>query len=477
MIHKALLFVCNILLFSSTLIAQSPVERRNRTVFNRIEYFINTKQPDSVYTLASEEFKRSVDKQGFIDMISNMANYGKISNTEPVTFANNIAGYNVLLGSSKTSIHLGVDSNYKFNYFLVKPDHIQTVRKEEVKSNVNNQNPLDFYVDSIARAYLSNPNTKSLAIGVINKNSINTFFYGQTDAANTASLPDGNTLYEIGSISKVFTATLLADLVEKGTISLDDSITKYLPDTLAQNTYLQKITFKHLANHTSGLPRLPENLDKVAKYNPKNPYANYSRKDLFHYLKDVKSDNEPGENFEYSNLGYGLLGELISIITQKSYSQNIKEIISDTLKLPNTVEKANPKTQKLTKVYNAHGQETPIWDFQAFAGTGALKSTVHDLLRFAQYQFKLPETTLENAMAMTRQFTYFLPPNTDIGLAWHMNMVDDVIQLWHNGRTAGSSSFIGLVPDKKSAIVVLSNSALSVDEISSKILSKIANLK
>jgi CubicO group peptidase (beta-lactamase class C family) len=477
MIHKALLFVCNILLFSSTLIAQSPVERRNRTVFNRIEYFINTKQPDSVYTLASEEFKRSVDKQGFIDMISNMANYGKISNTEPVTFANNIAGYNVLLGSSKTSIHLGVDSNYKFNYFLVKPDHIQTVRKEEVKSNVNNQNPLDFYVDSIARAYLSNPNTKSLAIGVINKNSINTFFYGQTDAANTASLPDGNTLYEIGSISKVFTATLLADLVEKGTISLDDSITKYLPDTLAQNTYLQKITFKHLANHTSGLPRLPENLDKVAKYNPKNPYANYSRKDLFHYLKDVKSDNEPGENFEYSNLGYGLLGELISIITQKTYSQNIKEIISDTLKLPNTVEKANPKTQKLTKVYNAHGQETPIWDFQAFAGTGALKSTVHDLLRFAQYQFKLPETTLENAMAMTRQFTYFLPPNTDIGLAWHMNMVDDVIQLWHNGRTAGSSSFIGLVPDKKSAIVVLSNSALSVDEISSKILSKIANLK
>ena len=111
MIHKALLFVCNILLFSSTLIAQSPVERRNRTVFNRIEYFINTKQPDSVYTLASEEFKRSVDKQGFIDMISNMANYGKISNTEPVTFANNIAGYNVLLGSSKTSIHLGVESN------------------------------------------------------------------------------------------------------------------------------------------------------------------------------------------------------------------------------------------------------------------------------------------------------------------------------------------------------------------------------
>src|SRR5690606_19540338 len=111
-------------------------------------------------------------------------------------------------------------------------------------------------------------------------------------------------------------------------------------------------------------------------------------------------------------------------ITNKTYVQNIKEIISDSLKLPNTVDKANLKTQKIVKVYNEQGQETPIWEWQAFAGTGALKSSVHDLLRFAQYQFKLPETTLENAMALTRQFTFYLPPNTDIGLAWHMNMVD-----------------------------------------------------
>ena len=476
MIHKALLLVCNFLLLSSILFGQSPVERRNRTVYNRIEYFINTKQPDSIYAMATESFKQQVEKNSFIELINNMAAYGKISNAQPVTFANNIAGYNIMLGSSKTAIHLAVDTNYNFYHFLVQPDHIPTARTEEVKSNVTTQNPLDVFVDAVAREYLTNPNTKSLAIGLINQNQINTFFYGQTDAATKASLPDGNTLYEIGSISKVFTATLLADLVEKGAISLEDSIVKFLPDSLAQNPFLQKITFKQLANHTSGLPRLPENLDKVAKFSDKNPYANYTRKDLFQYLKNVSSENEPGENFEYSNLGYGLLGEIISIISKKTYSQNIKTL-TDSLKLANTVEKANPKTQKLVKVYNEFGQEVSTWDFQALAATGSLKSTVHDLIRFAQYQFKLPETTLENAMAITRQFTYYLPPNTDIGLAWHMNMVDDVIQIWHNGGTGGSSSFIGLVPDKKSAIVVLSNSAISVDEISSKILSKIANFK
>lgn len=478
MIHRTLLLICNILLIGTTLFAQSPVERRNRTVFNRIEYFINTQQPDSVYTLASPSFKEQLKENEFTNLISNLASLGKITDAQVVTFSNNIAGYNLTAGNTKYSIQLGVDSNFNFYYFLVKQGHIQTAqRTEEVQSSVTKQNPLDYFVDSIARAYLSNPNTKSLSIGVINKNTVNTFFYGHTVAGHENSLPDGNTLYEIGSLSKIFTSTLLADLIEKGTLNLDDSIAKYLPDSVAQNPLIQKITFKQLANHTSGLPRLPSNLDKVAKFNPKNPYATYSRKDLFQFLKDVKSDNEPGEQYEYSNLGYGLLGELISIITKKSYTQNIKEIITDSLRMINTVEKINPKIHKVAKVYNQDGEEVPTWDFQALSAAGSLKSTVHDLLRFAQYQFKLPESTLEKAMMLTRQFTFYLPPQTDIGLAWHMNMVDDVIQYTHEGGTGGSSSFIGLVPDKKSAIVVLSNAGISVGEISAKILKQIANSK
>ncbi|MCA5005799.1 serine hydrolase domain-containing protein [Sphingobacterium bovistauri] len=475
--QKTLLLVFNLFIIISSIWAQSPIEKRNRAVYNRIEYFFNTQNIDSIYHLASSDFKNNISLENFRGSIQPAFSLGKIREVMPVTFSNNTAGYNFLIGNQNASLQLAIDSNYNYYYFLLDYKHIPTKRKEAVKSVVNKQNALDFYVDSIAQAYLSNSNTKSLAIGVINKSSVNTFFYGQNEAGNNTSLPNSNTLYEIGSLSKIFTATLLADLVEKGTVSLDDSITNFLPDSIAQNPFLQKITLKHLANHTSGLPRLPTNFDKVAKYTATNPYANYLRKDLFEYLKGYKSEVEPGEIYTYSNLGYGLLGEIISIITTKSYTQNIKEIITDSLRMPNTVEKINPKTQKLTKVYSEDGNEVPTWNFQAMTAAGSLKSTISDLLRFAQYQFKLPETSLENAMMMTRQFTYYLPPNTDIGLAWHMNMVDDVIQVWHGGATGGSSSFIGLVPDKKSAIIVLSNSAISVDEISSKILSKIANLK
>jgi len=172
-----------------------------------------------------------------------------------------------------------------------------------------------------------------------------------------------------------------------------------------------------------------------------------------------------------------LLGDLISIITKKPYAQNIKEIITTPLALTNTVEKIDPKTQKIVQAYNQNGELTTTWDFQALAGSGALKSTVNDLLRFAQYQFKMPESALENAMALTRQFTFYLPPNTDIGLAWNMNMSNEVISYWLNGGTAGSSAFIALVPDLKSAVVILSNAGTPVDNISLQIMDKVLTTK
>lgn len=467
------LLVCTFLSLKN-LHAQSPAEKLNRAVFNQIEYFFNINQPDSIYNLASESFKQNIERQSFINFLSNLYTYGKMSGVTPATFSNNTAGYNVLIGDQKFSIHLAVDSTKKFNYFLVRPNHIVDPRITPIQAKVNKQNSLDEFIDSIARAYLTHPSTQSLAIGVLNNGQVNTFFYGQLDPAEKLSIPNEHTLYEVGSLTKLFTSVLLAHLVEEGSLSLEDSIAKFLPDSVKTNPFIRKITFKQLANHTSGLPRLPSNLDKVAKFSAANPYANYTRKDLFHFLKDFNGQNEPGENYEYSNLGFGLLGELISIITNKSFAQNIKDLIAEPLGMHNTVEKINPKNQVLAKPHNAEGRQVPAWDFLALAGAGSLKSSVHDLLRFAQFQFKLPETTLEKAMMLTREFTFYLPPNTDIGLGWHMNMLEDVVQYWHTGGTGGSSSFLGIVPDKKSAIVVLSNSAISVDEISSKILEKIA---
>ncbi len=468
-----------LLLYSFNTFSQSIVEKNNRQVYNRIEFFFNTQQTDSIYAMASPAFQQSIPFQKLEMVLQYFYNFGRIKDAVPASFDNGIAGYNITVGNKKSSIFLKTDSTFHFDFFEIKDQEILTEKKENIKSVVQKNNALDEYIDSLALTYIQQRNAQALAIGLIHKGKINTFYYGETIKGDTLSIPKENTLFELGSITKVFTATLLADLVERKVITLDDTITKYLPDSVAQNQYLQKITFKDLANHTSGLPRLPSNFDKVPKFSANDPYAQYSRKDLFSYLKSIELKDAPGTNFEYSNTGFALLGELIASISKKTYSQCISEIITSPLGLLNTVEKINPKNQTITipKVYNQTGTEVPMWQWQAFAGAGGLKSTLTDMLKFVQAQFKMPESKLEHAMALTKQFTYYLPPSTDIGLAWHMNMLGDVVQYWHNGGTAGSSSFLALVPDNKSAIIVLSNSAISVDQISTQIISKVIEEK
>lgn len=474
---KHVIYSLTILLYSFSGFSQSAVEKNNRLVYNRIEYFFNTQQTDSIYAMASPTFQKDISFEKLEMVLQYFYNFGRIKEAIPVSFDQGIAGYNVTIGTKKASVFLKTDSAFHFDLLAFKDQQIQVDEKENIKSEVVKTNALDEYIDSIAKTYIRQKSAHALAIGVIHQGKTNTFYYGETVKGDSLSLPKETTLFEIGSITKLFTATLLADLVEKKVISLDDTITKFLPDSVAQNIYLQRITVKELANHTSGLPRLPDNIDKVPNFSIQNPYAQYGRKELFSYLKNIKLDNSPGENFEYSNTGFALLGELIAIISKKSYSQCISEVITTPLCMINTVDKINPKTQQVSSVYDNTGSETPMWQWQVFAGTGSLKSTVADMLRFAKVQFKMPENNLEHALALTRQFTYYHPPATDIGLAWHMNMINDVIQYWHNGATGGSSAFFAIIPDSKSAIVVLSNTAISVDQISTQIVDKLIDTK
>ncbi|MFZ4862848.1 serine hydrolase domain-containing protein [Sphingobacterium sp. Mn56C] len=475
MIQKAvyLLFFITLAQFS---FAQSPAEKQNRIVYNRIEYYFNTQQTDSIYALGTDAFRAANNRQQIANLLEYYYAYGTIRSATALSFDKGTVGYNVNIGGKKmVSLYLNVDSMFRFNSIDISESLIPVETKEKVNSVVNKQTALDEFVDSVAQSYIKQKNTHSLAIGILHNNKVNTFFYGETSKGEPNTIPNAQTIYEIGSVTKVFTATLLANLVEKNIISLEDKIGTFLPDSLQANPSLQNITFKQLANHTSGLPRLPSNLLDAAKTNARDPYANYNRSDLFANLKNIKLVDVPGEKYAYSDLGFGLLGELIAIITKKTFSQNIQEVITGPLAMSNTVDKINPKTQKLTKVYSEDGTETLPWNFMALAGTGALKSSVADMLTFLRYQLMMPETSLQQAMALTKQFTFYLPPSTDIGLAWNMTMVNDKVQFWHNAATAGSTSFIGLVPDDKAAIVVLSNTGISVDELSMEILYRIIN--
>ncbi len=471
----------NLLLLLSLLISlqtmgQSKSELANKAVFNKIEFFINTQMTDSIYNLASENFKSHVPPEQLAFALNNLYQLGKIEQVEVVDFKQHTATYLLKFNTVALHVKLAVDSSLRYDllsFSAAEQARPKKADKTEVISQVEKVSPLDFYIDSLANSYVKKGNTQSLAIATFHQNTYKTFFYGETEAGNQ-TLPTETTLYEIGSLTKVFTAVLLADLVTKNVIQLDDSIIKYLPDSVAANPALKAITFKELANHTSGLPRMADNWNTVAGFAAKDPYAAYDRKALFAYLKNFQPTREAGDAYEYSNVGFGLLGELISMISKKPYMQYLQETLLTPLQLLNTTDKPDAKKQQtLIKVYDEDGNHTPVWNWKALVGAGGLKSTVKDLTLFATEQFKMPQNELQNAMALTRQFTFFTPDNTDIGLAWHMRMLDGLIYFNHAGGTGGSSSFIGISPDTKTSVVVLSNAAESVATISSAIMEKL----
>ena len=457
---------------------QTRTEEANRAVLNRIEFFINQQMTDSIYHLASESFQEKVSMDQLAFMLHSIYSLGRITDVQIEDFKGQTGTYRIsFTEGSQLLAELAIDSTYRYHTFSFLPiehHHTNTVNanKDEDISPIVAISPTELFIDSVANSYIKKANTQSMAIALFHNNTYKTFFYGEMDNGET---PSEHTLYEIGSITKLFTATMLADLVVKGRIQLDDSIVHFLPDSVASNPALKGITFKNLANHTSGLPRMAENWKLVPDYDEKDPFAAYDRKALFSYLKNYESLDEPGEAYAYSNLGYGILGELISIIGDKSYMDQLQEIILTPLQLQHTTVFPDVKKQQvLLHGVDQEGNSTPMWHWQAMVGAGGLKSTIRDLASFAVEQFKMPENDLQKAMALTRQFTVFTPENMDIGLAWRISMIEDgIIYLHHTGATGGSNSFIGLSPDTKTVVIVLSNASESVQPISTMIIEKL----
>ncbi|MEJ5056328.1 serine hydrolase domain-containing protein [Sphingobacterium sp. MYb382] len=473
-------YILSIALIASSIFfvkGQSKEEQINRALFNKIEFFINSQKTDSVYNLAADNFKEAISGDKFAFTLQGFYQLGRIKDAQLLEFKDGKGIYLLEFPNNFIQLTLSVNDENKFDGLLLAPGKRPTVQVEKtVISQVEKISPLDFYIDSVANTYAKQQNTQSLAIGVFHNNSYKSYFYGATHKGGT-TLPTENTIYEIGSITKVFTSVLLADLVTKNQIQLDDPIIKYLPDSLAGNPDLRKITFKELANHSAGLPRLPANLDKVPGFNMNDPYASYDRKALFSFLKSYKAKPEEIGQYAYSNLGTALLGELVAIISKKTYMQCVKDVILTPLQMTSTTDKPDAKNVNFIPVYNEKGEAVPAWNFLAMAPAGGLKSSLRDMMLFAVEQFKMPLNGLQNAMALTREFTMATPHNIDLGLAWHMSMADQGVYFWHNGGTGGSRSFIGLSPDTKTAIVALSNSAESVDEISIAILEKLMETK
>lgn len=330
-------------------------------------------------------------------------------------------------------------------------------------------------IERVIRERVDNGYSVSIVVGVLDKDGSKFYNYGKLAKGSTQDVNE-NTIYEIGSTTKVFTSLILADMVEEGEISLDNPIDKFLPKEVKVPTRDgKKITLQHLATHTSGLPRMPENF---APEDWSNPYADYTVEDTYDFLSNYTLNRDIGAQYEYSNLGAGLLGHTLALKSGITYEQLVVNRICNELGLKNTTISLTPQQQVLLAKGHAGDTEVANFDWQALAGAGALCSTALDMLTFLSAEMGLKETKLYPAMEKTQiAFASTGTPGYEVGLGWHIMKKFNSEIICHSGETGGYKSFMGFDKKNKKAVVVLSNSKGDIRDIGFYILNQNFKLK
>jgi CubicO group peptidase (beta-lactamase class C family) len=291
-----------------------------------------------------------------------------------------------------------------------------------------------------------------------------TVAYGRSDAANGRPL-DGDTVFEIGSITKVFTALLLTEMVARGEVALDDPASKYLPGHVKMpERQGRKITLLDLATYSSGLPRIPDGIPRTGD----NPYAAYGAEQLYAFLSGHSLRFDPGTRYIYANLGFGLLGHVLALRANTSYEDLVVSRICVPLELADTRISLTPSMRdRLAQGHLSNLKLASNWDFQVLAGAGALRSTANDLLKFMKAaSFAGTGAPLRSAIDMllkTRRPTD--APVSEVGLGWFVRSGNSDEIVWKDGMTGGYACFAGFSMPLRSGTVVLSNTANGVNDI------------
>lgn len=430
------------------------------SVKNVLVELYNQGQMDAIYQMFAPSFRKVAPRQKIVPWLKNNRKMlGALVHTGKTGMRNGFTVYKADFENGTMDLLLAVGPPAKITGFALRP----ATKKQPVKTNNPLSHEIDSLVEEAVRPYIQKANTVGASVGVIYNGHIYQYGYGERSKEDQ-QLPDSNTIYEIGSITKTFTGTLLASFVLEGKCNLNDPVNKYLP----KNTpLLQKdgvsVTLKMLADHTSGLPRIPSDLWS-GNNSPDDPYKSYDTIRLYHYLDTVKLRTVPGVQFSYSNLGFGLLGTVLARMSGLSYQSLLMKYICTPLKMRDTRTFLNNKQkERLANGYLGNGKEAPHWHFESLAGCGAIRSSVNDLLKYLQAHLH-PDTTktLGKAIRLTEKPAY-AENNTQIGLAW-FSLNHSPGTYWHNGGTGGFRSYCAYNPSRQVAIVILSNAAIPVDQ-------------
>jgi D-alanyl-D-alanine-carboxypeptidase/D-alanyl-D-alanine-endopeptidase len=308
---------------------------------------------------------------------------------------------------------------------------------------------------------------------------------GRIRAADTLQITQGrrrvgaaepvtpSTGFEIGSITKVFTGLLLADMVLRGEVSLDDPVSRFVPPgTTVPERDGVAITLRHLTTHTSGLPRLPDNM---APANPEDPYRDYDPARLFAFLSGHQLRRAPGAQYEYSNLGAGLLGWILASRSGMSYEALLRRRILEPLGMRETgIADSEWSRRELASGHDPMGIPTSAWHFDAMAGAGAIRASLEDMLRFAGAARDTVRGPLARAMALSQREAFRVDSVTSVGLGWHRRTRGGRTIVWHNGGTGGFRTILVADAGHGEAGVVLTNSSHSSDGLGFALLDSLA---
>jgi serine-type D-Ala-D-Ala carboxypeptidase/endopeptidase len=339
--------------------------------------------------------------------------------------------------------------------------------KETIQSLVNN-----------------NKTNAAIVVGLVDPNGTQFYGYGNMSNANPITV-DKDTIFAIGSITKVFTTILLADMVNSGLVNLDDPIEKYFPPSVKAPTYNgQKIILENLATHTSGLPEFPGS-HCVSNFNGTDDEdslqtrlffiecdKNYTFDQLYQDLSNTTLTSEPGSKFEYSTFGISLLGHILALKSGISYDRLLEERILNVLGMNSTSIVLSDAQKSRLAIGHLNGQELPFWNTsRPIAPAGGLHSSVADMLKFASANLGLIDTKINTAM----KESHIIIHDSRLGKAFSNNYTAYVSLGWiiatdfgiqiveHNGETVdGYNSFIALNTSKERGIVIIA-SASSID--------------
>jgi CubicO group peptidase (beta-lactamase class C family) len=325
--------------------------------------------------------------------------------------------------------------------------------------------PSDADLRHMLRYLVEDGETPGIILGIVEPDGSTRILSHGTAGPGTRPLGP-RTVFEIGSINKTFTGTILADMVARGEVALEDPVSRYLPDSVrVPSRNGREITLLDLVTHRSALPRLPDNHRPADRT---NPYADFTTEKLYAFLNNHTLRRDIGAEFEYSNLGMGLLGHALG----RAAGTNIQTLIQQRILQPLGMRMTSydrsgggELVQWMAKGHNEAGAVVPYWDLtDAIAGAGGLRSNMEDMLVYLRAQLGPADTDLERAMRLTHQ-VHHRYPDFAAGLAWPIRTRDGRTILAHSGGTAGFNTVIGFDPERRTGFVLLTNTGDFDDDL------------